>query len=99
MLGACDLSLALQVRLDVSSPLFERERGKVLLWVAGGGRGRRGRHSLALFAASASVLEGPQAVGALGDWPFSSSAVVSHHGHPNRELYHHDLALDCSRDG
>ena len=77
----------------------ERERGKVLLWVAGGGQERRGRHSLALFAASASVLEGPQAVGALGDWPFPSSAVVSHHGHPNRELYHHHLALDCSRDG
>ena len=62
----------------------ERERGKVLLWVAGGGRERRGRHSLALFAASASVLEGPQAVGTLGDWSVPDSAVVSHHRHPSR---------------
>ena len=30
------------------------------------------------------VLEGPGAVGALGDRPVPSSAAVSHHRHPNR---------------
>ncbi|HUA49036.1 MAG TPA: hypothetical protein VMA77_27625 [Solirubrobacteraceae bacterium] len=77
----------------------ERERGEVLLRVAGRGRGGRGTFGLALFAASAGVLEGPRAVGTLGDWSVPFSAVVSHDRHPNRELYHHHLALDCSGDG
>ena len=77
----------------------ERERGEVLIRLAGSEVRGRGRSCLALFAASASVLEGPCAVGALGDSAVTSSAVISHHGHPNTELYHHDLALDCSRDG
>ena len=77
----------------------ERERGEVLLRVAGRGRGGRGPSALALIAASTSVLERPRAVGTLGDWSVPYSAVVSHHRHPNRELYHHHLALDCSSDG
>jgi len=77
----------------------QRERGEVLIRLAGSEVRGRGRSCLALFAASASVLEGPCAVGALGDSVVTSSAVVSHHGHPFTELYHHDLALDCSRDG
>jgi hypothetical protein len=77
----------------------ERERGEVLIRLAGSEVRGRGRFCLALFAASASVLERPCAVGALGDSAVASSAVISHHGHPNTELYHHDLALDCSRDG
>jgi hypothetical protein len=77
----------------------ERERGEVLLRVAGRGRPGRGPSALALIAASASVLERPGAVGTLGDWPVRYSAVVSHDRHPSRELYHHHLALDCSGDG
>ena len=77
----------------------QRECGEVLIRLAGSEVRGRGRSCLALFPASASVLEGPCAVGALGDSVVTSSAVVSHHGHPFTELYHHDLALDCSRDG
>jgi hypothetical protein len=63
----------------------ERERGKVLLRVAGPKVGR-GPFALALIAASTSVLERPGAVGTLGYWPVRYSAVVSHHRHPSREL-------------
>jgi hypothetical protein len=77
----------------------ERERGEVLLRAAGRGRGGRGPFSLALFAASASVLERPRPIGARGDRSIRSSAVVSHHRHPTRELYHHGLALDYFGDG
>jgi hypothetical protein len=77
----------------------ERERCEILIRLARRGVHGRGRSRLALFAASASVLKGPRAIGALGEWPVPLSAVVSHHGHPSTELYHHDLALDCSRDG
>jgi hypothetical protein len=77
----------------------ERERGQILLRPAGRGRDGRGLFSLALFAASASVLERPRPVGARGDWSIRSSAVVSHHRHPTPVLYHHHLALDCFIDG
>jgi hypothetical protein len=77
----------------------EGERGQVLLRLAGCGRVGRGQSGLALFAASASVLERPRPVGAWGDWSVRSSAVVSHHRHPTRELYHDDLALDYFCDG
>jgi len=77
----------------------ERERREVLVRHVGCGRGGCGPAGLALFAAAASVLERPRPVGALGDWSVPSSAVVSHHRHPNMELYHHDLALDWSGDG
>jgi hypothetical protein len=57
----------------------ERERREVLLCrLAGCRRGKLRLSRLALFAASASVLERPRAVGALGDRSFRSSAVVSH---------------------
>jgi hypothetical protein len=75
----------------------ERERGEVLFWLTG--RGRRSRSSLALLAATASVLERPRAIGAWGDRSVRSSAVVSHHRHPTWELYHDHLALDCAGDG
>jgi len=77
----------------------ERERGEVFLRVAGRGRAERGPSAFALIAASESVLERPGSVGTLGDWSVPYSAVVSHHRHPNRELYHHGLALDCSSNG
>jgi hypothetical protein len=77
----------------------ERERGEVLLRVVGRRRAGRGPCALALIAASASVLERPGSVGTLGDWSVPYSAVVSYHRHPKPELYHHHLALDCSRDG
>ena len=77
----------------------ERERREVLVRHVGCGRGGCGPAGLALLAAAASVLERPRPVGALGDWSVPSSAVVSHHRHPNMELYHHDLALDWSGDG
>jgi hypothetical protein len=77
----------------------ERERGEVLPRLTGCGRGGRDLSSLALLAAFASVLEGPGAVGALGDRSVPSSAVVLRHRHPNWELDHHHLALDCSRNG
>jgi hypothetical protein len=60
----------------------EGERGEVLVGVTGRGRPGLGPSGMALFAASASVLERPGAVGALGNWPFPFSAVVSHHRHP-----------------
>ncbi len=44
----------------------------------------RGPSALALIAAPASVLERPRAVGTLDAWSVPYSAVVSHHGHPNR---------------
>jgi len=61
----------------------ERERGEVLFGLAGSGRGGRRLGALALLAAFASVLEGPRAIGALRDRLVCSSAVVSHHRHPN----------------
>ena len=60
----------------------ERERGEVLVRLADTGRGGHGRSGLALLAASASVFEGPRAVGTPGDWSVTS-AVVSHHRHPS----------------
>ena len=77
----------------------ERERGEILLRAASQGRRGRGLSGLALFAASASVLERPRPIGAWGDRSIRSSAVVSHHRHPTPELYHHHLALDCFIDG
>jgi hypothetical protein len=77
----------------------ERERGEVLFGLTRRGQGGRGMTGFALVATSASVLERPRAVWALGDRSVLFSAVVSHHRHSQLELYHHHLALDCFRNG
>ena len=56
----------------------ERERAEVLLRLAFLGRGGLGLFGLALFAASAGVLERPRPIGARGDWSISPKTSAWH---------------------